>query len=78
MDQDATWYKGRPRPRPHCVTCGRSSPSQKGHSPPIFGPMFIVAERLSISATAERLFDNVLKHLLCSICCTMSRVVAVL
>jgi len=19
MDQDATWYGGRPRPRPHCV-----------------------------------------------------------
>jgi len=33
MDQDATWYEGRPRPRPHCVTWGPSSPSQKGHSP---------------------------------------------
>ena len=20
MDQDATWYEGRPQPRPHCVT----------------------------------------------------------
>ena len=20
MDQDATWYEGRPRPRPQCVT----------------------------------------------------------
>jgi len=27
MDQDATWYEGRPRPRPHCVTRGPSSPS---------------------------------------------------
>jgi len=34
MDQDATWYEGRPRPRPHCVTWGPSSPSQK---PLIFG-----------------------------------------
>jgi len=25
--------RGRPRPRPHCVTFGPSSPSQKGHSP---------------------------------------------
>jgi len=33
MDQDATCYKGRPRPRPHCVTWGPRSPSQKGHSP---------------------------------------------
>ena len=27
MDQDATWYGGRPRPRPHCVRWGPSSPS---------------------------------------------------
>jgi len=33
MDQDATWYESRPRPRPHCVTWRPSSPSQKGHSP---------------------------------------------
>jgi len=26
MDQDATWYEGRPRPRPHYVTWGPSSP----------------------------------------------------
>ena len=30
MDQDATWYGGRPRPWPHCVRWGPSSPS-KGH-----------------------------------------------
>ena len=35
MDQDATWYGGRPRPRPHCVRWGPSSPShKKGHSSP--------------------------------------------
>ena len=33
MDQYATWYEGRPQPRPHCVTWGCNSPSQKGHSP---------------------------------------------
>jgi len=34
MDQDATWYGGRPRPRPHCVRWRSSSPSpNKGHSP---------------------------------------------
>jgi len=31
MDQDETWQAGRPRPRPHCVRWGPSSP--KGHSP---------------------------------------------
>jgi len=27
MDQDTTWCGGRPRPRPHCVRWGLSSPS---------------------------------------------------
>ena len=39
MDQDATWHGGRPRPRPHCVSWGPSSPSPKGHSP---SPQFSV------------------------------------
>jgi len=29
MDQDVTWYAGRPWPRLHCVRWGPSSPSQK-------------------------------------------------
>jgi len=28
-DQDETWYAGRPRPWPHCVRWGPSSPSPK-------------------------------------------------
>jgi len=31
-DEDETWDAGRPRPRPHCVRWGPSSP-QKGNSP---------------------------------------------
>jgi len=54
MDQCATWYRGRPRPRPHCVRWGLSSP-QKGHSPSNFRPMSVVAKRSPISATAEHL-----------------------
>ena len=40
IDQDETWHAGRPRPWPHCVRWGPSSPPPKGHSPspPIFGP----------------------------------------
>ena len=38
MDQDETWHAGRPRPCPHCVRWGPSSPPQKGAEPPIFGP----------------------------------------
>jgi len=30
MDQDATWYQGRPRPTRHCVGWGPSSPVERG------------------------------------------------
>jgi len=39
MDQHATWYGGRPRPRPHCVRWGPSSP--QGGTAPIFGPFLL-------------------------------------
>jgi len=32
MDHGKTWHTGRPRPWPHCVRWGCSSPSPKGHS----------------------------------------------
>jgi len=44
MDQDATWYGGRPRPRRRCVRRGSSSP-KKGTAPS-FRPMSIVTKRL--------------------------------
>jgi len=34
MDQDATWYEGRPRPTRHYVRCGPSYPQRKGHTHP--------------------------------------------
>jgi len=39
MDEDATWYGGRPRPTRHCVRCGPSYPQKNmAHPPhPIFG-----------------------------------------
>ena len=41
MDQDETWHAGRPRPWPHCVRRGPSSPTPKGHSPlPNFRPVY--------------------------------------
>jgi len=50
MDQDTTWYGGRPWPRPHCVTWGPSSPTKnKGHSTTNFRPMSVVAKRLDRS-----------------------------
>jgi len=41
MDQDEAWHAGRPRPWPHCVRRGPSSPSHKGAKPPIFGPYLL-------------------------------------
>jgi len=42
MDQDAAWYEGRRRPRPHCVTWGPSIPSpQKKNTAPIFCPCLL-------------------------------------
>ena len=35
MDQNATRYGSRSRPRPHCVRWGLSSPPKKGHSAPV-------------------------------------------
>ena len=51
MDQDATGYGGRPWPRPHCVRWRPSSSPKKGHSPPNFWPMSVVAKRSPSSAT---------------------------
>ena len=39
-DQDEM-HAGRPRPWPHCVRWGPSSPSSKGAQPPIFGPYLL-------------------------------------
>jgi len=36
MDQDASWYGDRPRPRTHCVRWGPISPTKKGAEPPPF------------------------------------------
>jgi len=42
MDQDETWHRGRPRPRPHCIRWRPSPPPKKGHSIPlIFGPWLL-------------------------------------
>jgi len=41
-DQDATWYRGRLRPKRHCIRWGPSSPSTKGTQQlPLFGPCLL-------------------------------------
>jgi len=52
MDQDATWYRGRPRRRWHCVKLGPSFPWKGAQQPPpIFWPMSVVAKWLDGSGT---------------------------
>ena len=41
MDQDATWYGGRPRLRRHCFKCGTQLSRKKGAQPPVFGPCLL-------------------------------------
>jgi len=45
MDQHETCRAGRPRPRPHCVRWGPSSPQNRGTAPN-FRPMSVVAKWL--------------------------------
>ena len=46
MDQDATWYGGRPRRRRHCVRWGPISLPERACTAPNFRSMSIVAKRL--------------------------------
>jgi len=41
MDQDTTWYWGRPRLRPHCVRWGPSPPKGAQQPVPLFGPCLL-------------------------------------
>jgi len=44
MDEDATWYGSKPRPRPHSVRRGPSSPAKRAQQPlPTLWPMSNVA-----------------------------------
>ena len=57
MDQDATWYEGRPVPRPHGVVWGRSSPFQRGHSLQFSASLLFPNSRpFQLLLTAENLF----------------------
>jgi len=65
MDQDAKWYGGKPRPRPHCVRWGPSIPHfrdlwtqllpRTGLQQPTHFLVHFALARSPISATAELL-----------------------
>jgi len=59
MDEDATWYGGRPQPRPHCVRRGSGCSPATGAQqlPPLFGPCLLWLGS-PIPATAELLFSQ--------------------
>jgi len=55
MPLGTSWYGSRPRPRPHCVRRGPSSPAKGAQQPaPLFGAC-LLWPRSPISATAELL-----------------------
>jgi len=54
MDEDASWYGSRPRPRPHCSRRSPSSRERGIAAPRLFGPC-LLWPRSPISATAELL-----------------------
>jgi len=83
MDRDATWYRGRSHPTPHCVRWGPSSHvPRKGHSSPsTFRPMSIVAKRQDGSGCLRWTqlppeSNGRASHLLPSSCCTAHRKVS--
>ena len=41
MDQDATWQRGRPRPRPHCIIWGSSGDPAPTAAPPHLRPFLL-------------------------------------
>ena len=74
MEQNSTWYRGRPRPRQHCVRWGPSSSSRKGvqQPPPLF--ISVCCGTVPISVTAELLLivSRPSDHYFCSVCLFVS------
>jgi len=66
MDQDATWYGGRPRPRRHCVRWGPNSSPRKGAQQPphTFGPTLLWHDRLSEPVSFTHFLQHVISQLL--------------
>jgi len=58
VDEDATWYGSRPRPRPHCVRQAPSFPAKGAQQPPPLFGQCLLWPRSPISATAELLLHS--------------------
>jgi len=59
MDQDATWYEGRPALGPGRIVLDRTQLPITSGTVPTFWSMSILAKRSPISATAEHLYNVV-------------------
>jgi len=55
MDQDATWYAGRPRPRPHCFRWDPVLPNKRSTAAPLLAHVYCgqTARRIKISLGTE-------------------------
>jgi len=47
MDQDGTWYRGRPRTSRHCVGWGPGSPATKGAQQPSFSAHVYCSQKIA-------------------------------
>jgi len=63
MNQDATWYWGRPRPRRHCFGWGPRSPIGKGHNFFICCYHHISTSGLGVGASCCRVSQPLGSHL---------------
>ena len=71
MDEDATWYGRRSRPRPHYVRRRPSSPPpRRGKAASLFDPC-LLWPRSPISATAELLLTQSCTAIVCASACTL-------
>jgi len=66
MDQDATWYGGRSRPRRLCV---RRGPPKRGRSPQICGPCLLQLLWFRYTLNIRYWFVQVLVLVLWAFCC---------
>ena len=61
MDEDATWYGSRPRPRPHCIKRVQALRERGTAAPHLFG-LCLLWPRSPNSATAELLYKRLPKN----------------
>ena len=79
MDEDATWYEGKPKPRRHCVRWGHSppAPAKGGWHSRLFSVSVCGGQTVALSAAAEHFFSILNDSVSKAICATIANFVAI-